>query len=100
MEQTLQIDSNNAFYQVRHAIQGLIDFNGEDDRDDVLYAANKLNTVLRMLHDNYHSWSNEAIREFVVIKNDPLRYINVKSDQLNQIVRSIQEDMILRFSWP
>ncbi len=94
----MQIDSNNAYSQVRQAIQSLMNFNGEDDRDDVLYAANKLNSVLRTVHDNYQSWNDKAIREFVIIKNDPLRYINVKSDKLNQLVRKIQEDMIVQFS--
>jgi len=98
MEQIMQTDSNNTFSQIRHAIQCLIEFNGEVDRDDVLYAANKLIAVLRKVHDNYQSWSNEAIWEFVIIKNDPLRYINVKSDQFNHMVRKIQEDMIVRFS--
>jgi hypothetical protein len=98
MGQTTQFDSNNAYSQVRKAIQGLIDFNVEDDQDDVLYAANKLITVLRKVHDNDQSWSNEAVREFVIIKNDPLRYIHVRSDQFNQLVRTIQEDMIIQFS--
>lgn len=98
MKQTTQIDSNIAYSQVRQQIQGLIEFNVEDDQDDVLYAANRLITVLRKLQDNYQSWSKDAIKEFVIIKNDPLRYINVKSDQFNQLVRTIQEDMIVQFS--
>lgn len=98
MAQTTEFDSNNAFVQVRLAIKGLRDFGTADNEDDVIYAANKLNSVLRMVHDNYQSWNNEVIREFVIIKNDPLRYINVKSDQFNHMVRKIQEDMIIQFS--
>ena len=94
----MQFDSNNAYSQVRQAIQGLIDFNVEDDRDDVLYAAYRLIAVLQTVHDNCQSWNDKAIREFVIIKNDPLKYINVKSDQLNNTVRNIQEDMIVQFS--
>lgn len=98
MKQTTQIDSNNAYSQVRQAIQSLIDFNVEDDRDDVLYAANRLITVLRKVQDNYQSWNKDAIKEFVIIKNDPLRYINVRSDEFHRMVRKIQEDMVVQFS--
>ncbi len=98
MLQTKQLDSTNAYSKVRQAIQVLIDYNFEDDRDDVLYAAYRLIAVLQTVHDNCLSWNDKAIREFVIIKNDPLRYINVKSDQFNQLVRSIQEDMITQFS--
>lgn len=98
MQQTTQIDSTNAYSKVRHAIQGLIEFDGEDDRDDILYAAYKLNSVLRTVHDNYLSWNKETIKEFVLSQHDPLRYIKVKSDKLNNMVRSIQENMIVQFS--
>lgn len=98
MKQKTQFDSKNAYFQVRQSIQGLIEYNFEDDRDDVLYAANRLIAVLQMVHDNCQSWNDKAIREFVIIKNDPLRYINIKSDQFNQLVRTIQEDMIVQFS--
>ncbi|MGY6277432.1 hypothetical protein [Methylomonas sp. MgM2] len=98
MEQTAQSDSNNAFFEVKRAIKGLKEFEVQDQEDDVIYAANKLNSVLRAVHDNYRSWNNEFIREFVLSKNDPLRYIDVKSDQFNRMVRQIQEDMIFKFS--
>ena len=98
MGQTTQFDSNNAFVQVRLAIKGLMNFDGEDNQDDVFYAANKLNSVLRIVHDNHQSWNDETIREFVLSKNDPLRYINVKSDEFNYMVRKIQQDMIVKFS--
>jgi len=98
MQQTTQIDSTTAYSKVRSAIQGLIEFDGDDDRDDVLYAANKLNSVLRALHDNYLSWNKETIKEFVLSQHDPLRYIKIKSDELSYMVRSIQENMIVQFS--
>lgn len=98
MGQTTQLDSNNAYVQVRHAIKGLMAFDGEDDQDDVIYTANKLASVLRTVHDNHQSWSDEAIREFVLSKHDPLRNFNVKSDQFNHMVRRIQQDMIVKFS--
>jgi len=98
MQQTTQIDSTNAYSKVRYAIQGLIEFHSDDDRDDVLYAAYKLNSVLRTVHDNYLFWNKETIKEFVFSQNDPLRYIKVKSDKLDQMVRSIQENMIVQFS--
>ena len=98
MEQTTQCDPNNAFVQVRHAIKDLVNFEGEDYQDDVIYTANKLNSVLRMVHDNYQSWNDEAIKEFVFCKNDPLRHINYKSDQFSHKVRQIQQDMIVKFS--
>ena len=98
MKQATEFDSNHAFAQVKLAIKGLMALEAEDDQDDVIYAANKLNSVLRTVHDNYRSWNDEDIREFVLTKNDPLRYINVKSDRFNHIVRKIQEDMIVKFS--
>ena len=98
MGQSTQFDSNNAFVHVRHAIKGLMDFDGEDSQDDVIYTANKLNSVLRMVHDNHQSWSDEAIREFVLSKNDPLRNLDFKSDKFNHMVRKIQQDMIVKFS--
>ncbi len=98
MRQTTQFDSNNAFVQVRHEIKGLMDFNGEDSQDDVIYTANKLTSVLRTVHDNYQSWSDEGIREFVLSKNDPLRNIDFKSDKFNHMVRKIQQDIIVQFS--
>jgi hypothetical protein len=98
MEQTTKFDSNNAFAQVRNSIKGLMNFDGEDNQDDVIYTANKLNSVLRMVHDNYQSWSDEALREFVLSKNDPLKNINAKSDKFNHIVREIQQNMIINFS--
>ena len=98
MQHKTQIAPANAYSKVRHAIQGLIEFEGEDDRDDVLYAANKLNSVLRRVQDDYLSWNKETLKEFVLNQHDPLRYIKVKSDKLNHIVRMIQEDMIVQFS--
>lgn len=98
MEQSTQFDSNNAFAHVKHAIKSLMDFDGEDNKDDVIYTANKLAAVLRMVYDNYQSWSDEAIREFVLSKNDPLRHLDFKSEQLNHQVRMIQQDMIIKFS--
>ncbi|MDD1623008.1 MAG: hypothetical protein LUQ11_16145 [Methylococcaceae bacterium] len=98
MEQTTKFDSNNAFVQVRNSIKGLMNFDGEDNQDDVIYTANRLNSVLRMVHDNYQSWNYEALREFVLSKNDPLKNINVKSDKFNHTVRKIQQDMIIQFS--
>ncbi len=98
MKQTKPLDSDNAYSQVRRKIQGLFEFKGEDDRDDVLYAANKLNSVLRTVHENYLSWGRDAIKEFVLNQHDPLRYIKVKSDQFNRLVRTIQEEMIVEFS--
>jgi hypothetical protein len=98
MGQTTQFDSNTAFIQVKHAILDLINFNGEDFQDDVIYTANKLNSVLRMIQDNYQSWNDEAIREFVLSKHDPLRHINYKSDQFSHKVRQIQQEMIVKFS--
>lgn len=99
MQQTTQIDSTNAYSKVRQEIQGLMDSNVGDDRDDVLYAAYRLIAVLQTVHDNCQSWNNKAIREFVIIKNDPLRYINVKSNQFSHMVRKIQENMIVQFSY-
>jgi len=98
MGQTTQFDSNNAFVQVRYAIKGLMAFDGEDNRDDVIYTANKLASVLRILHDNHQSWNDESIREFVLNKNDPLRNITSKSDEFNYMVRKIQQEMIVNFS--
>ena len=98
MEQITPVDSNNAFVQVRQAIKGLMDVEHEDNEDDVIYTTNKLKSVLRMVHDNYQSWSSDAIREFVLSKHDPLRNIHVKSDKLNYMVRQIQQDMIVKFS--
>lgn len=98
MGQTMQFELNNAFVQVRHSIKCLMDFDGDDNQDDVVYAVNKLNSVLRMVHDNYQSWSAESIKDFVLNKNDPLRHLNVKSDEFNYLVRNIQQDMIVKFS--
>ncbi len=98
MLQPKQLDSTNAYSKVRQAIHGLIDFDFEDDRDDVLYAAYRLIAVLQTVHDNCQSWNDKAIREFVIIKNDPLRYIKVKSDRFNNTVREIQEEMVVQFS--
>jgi hypothetical protein len=98
MGQTPEFDSNDALAQIKLAIKSLKDLQAENDEDDVYYAANKLNSVLRAVHDNYHSWNADAIREFVLSKNDPLRFINVKSDQFDRMVRNIQEEMIVKFS--
>ena len=98
MGQTTQFDSNNAFVQVRHEIKGLMNFDGADNQDDVIYTANKLTSVLRTVHDNYQSWNDEGIREFVLGKNDPLRNIDFKSDKFNHMVRKIQQEMIVNFS--
>jgi hypothetical protein len=94
----MQFDSNNAFVQVRNAIKGLMEFDGEDNQDDVIYTVNKLTSVLRKVQDNYQSWSDDALREFVLSKNDPLRHLDFKSDELNDKVREIQQDIIVKFS--
>jgi hypothetical protein len=94
MEQSTQFDANSAFVQVKHEIIGLRDFDGEDNQDDVIYIANKLNTVLRAVLDNYQAWSDAAIREFVLSQNDPLRNLDFMSDELNNMVRKIQHDII------
>jgi len=98
MAHTMQFDSNNAFVQVRNAIKGLMEFDGEDNQDDVIYTVNKLTSVLRKVQDNYQSWSDDALREFVLSKNDPLRHLDFKSDELNDKVREIQQDIIVKFS--
>jgi hypothetical protein len=98
MVKTTEFDANNAFVQVRQEIKSLMDFNVADNQDDVMYAANKLISVLRMVQDNYLSWSVECIREFVLDKNDPLRNIDFKSDQFSNSVRMIQQDIIVQFS--
>lgn len=98
--QVAPIDSNNAFTQIRHAIKDLMGFADQENEDDVFYTANKLNSVLRMLHDNYQSWNVESIREFVLSKHDPLRHLNAnaKSDTFSHRVRTIQHEMIAKFS--
>lgn len=96
--QTTSHDSNYAFTQVRHAIKDLLCFVDEDNEDDVIYTANKLNSVLRKVHDNYQSWNVETIREFVLTKHDPLRNLKAKSDKFNHLVRNIQHEMIVNFS--
>lgn len=98
MGQTLQFDTNNAVVEVKHAISGLMNFDGMDNQDDVMYTANKLNSVLRVIQDNYQSWNDEAIREFVYSKNDPLRHIDFKSETFSHRVREIQKEMISKFS--
>lgn len=98
MGQTTEFDLNDALAQIKLAIKSLKDFQAENDEDDVFYAANKLNAVLRTVHDNYRFWNGDAIREFVLSKNDPLRYISVKSDHFDRTVRNIQEEMIVKFS--
>jgi hypothetical protein len=96
--QTTPFDSNNALAQVKYAIKGLMNLDYEDDEDDVIYAANKLNAVLRMVHDNHLTWNDEIIREFVLSQHDPLRHIAVKSDSVRHTVRNIQHDIIVKFS--
>lgn len=99
--ETMQVapfDSNNAFAQVRCAIKDLMGFADQENEDDVFYTANKLNSVLRMVHDNYQSWNVEAIREFVLNKHDPLRHLNAKSDKFSHRVRTIQHEMIVKFT--
>ncbi|TCV82611.1 hypothetical protein EDE11_11241 [Methylomonas methanica] len=98
MAQSTLLDSNNALAQVKCAIKGLMHSEYEDNEDDVVYAANKLNSVLRMVHDNYQSWNDEAIREFVLSQHDPLRHLRVKSDKFHITVRNIQHDIIVKFS--
>lgn len=98
MSQTRPLDSNNAIAQVKYAIKGLMNLDYEDDEDDVIYTANKLNSVLRIVHDNYETWNDETIREFVLRQHDPLRHISLKSDQLHHMVRDIQHDIIGKFS--
>lgn len=98
MRQTLPLDSNNAIAQVKYAIKDLMNFNCEEDEDDVIYAANKLNAVLRIVHDNYGIWNDETIQEFVMSQHDPLRHLSVKSEKLHHMVRNIQQDIIVKFS--
>lgn len=92
------VDPNSAVVEVKQAITDLMNFEDKDKEDDVMYAANKLKSVLRTLHDNYQAWNPETIRDFVISKNDPLRYIDIQSDEFNHRVRTIQEDMIVKFS--
>lgn len=98
MEQIKEFDPNEALAQIKLAIKSLKDFQAETDEDDVYYATNKLNSVLREVHDNHRFWDSASIREFVLSKNDPLKYIKVKSDQFDRMVREIQETMIIKFS--
>ncbi len=98
MGQATEFDPNNALTQVKRAIKDLMTLDTEDDQDDVHYAANKLNAVLRTLNDNAACWNPDAIREFVLRQHDPLRHLNVKSVQFDRLVRQIQEDMIVKFS--
>ena len=98
MAQTTPFDANNAFTQVRQQIQGLMSFNAEDYQDDVVYTVNRLVTVLRMVQDNYQTWSAEWIREFVMSKHDPLKNIDYKSDTFMDKVRNIQQEIIGQFS--
>ncbi|QPK63404.1 hypothetical protein IVG45_21825 [Methylomonas sp. LL1] len=98
MVQTKPFDSNNSLLQIKCAIKDLRNFDGVDDEDDVIYAANRLNAVLRMIDDNHSSWNNDAIRDLVLSKHDPLKNITVKSDEFNHRVRKIQQDMIAQFS--
>jgi len=98
MGQATQIDANFAFAQVRQQIQGLMSFNAEDYQDDVIYTVNKLVTVLRMVQDNYQSWSKDWLREIVLCQHDPLRNIDYKSDTFMDRVRKIQQDIIMQFS--
>jgi hypothetical protein len=44
------------------------------------------------------SWNKNTIKEFVLSQHDPLRYIKVKSDKLDHMVRTRQEDMVVQFS--
>jgi len=53
--QSAPFDSNNAFAQIKYAIKDLMGFVDQDNEDDVHYTANKLNSVLRTLHDNYQA---------------------------------------------
>ncbi len=99
MGQTKPFDPNNALLQIKHAIKDLRGGDGGDDEDDVIYTANRLNAVLRMIHDNHQSWNHEAIKELVLSKHDPLKNISVKSDEFSLRVRKIQQDMIAQFSW-
>ena len=99
MVQAMEFDPNMAYVQVRSEIKSLMSFNAADNQDDVIYTANKLNTVLRMVQDNYQCWSDEGIREFVLDRNDPLRNIDYQSDQFKHMVRMIQQDIIVHFSW-
>lgn len=98
MGQTTQFDANNAFVQVKREIKGLMEFDGADNQDDVIYTANKLSSVLRTVQDNYQSWSDGGLSEFVLDKHDPLRNIDFKSDKFNHMVRKIQQDIIVQFS--
>jgi hypothetical protein len=98
VRQATPSDANNALAQVKYAIKGLMHSDYDDNEDDVIYTANKLNAVLRMVHDNHQTWNDEAIREFVMRQHDPLRHIPVKSEKLHHMVRHIQQDIIVKFS--
>lgn len=98
MIQSKEFDSNMAFLLVKREIKDLMEFDGEDKQDDVMYAVNKLTAVLRIVYENYQFWSSEVLREFVLSQNDPLRNLDFKSDKLNNTVRKIQQDIIIQFS--
>lgn len=92
------MDTNTAYVEVKQAIIGLKDFNGAENEDDVFYAANKLNAVLRIVYDNYQMWNRDSISDLVLKQHDPLKYISVKSEAFNYLVRTIQHTMIIKFS--
>lgn len=92
------MDTNTAYVEVKQAIIDLKCFKGEENEDDVFYAANKLNSVLRIIYDNYQNWSRDSLRHFVLRQHDPLKNIKVKSELFSYLVRSIQFAMILKFS--
>ena len=65
----------------------------------VIDVVNKLTTVSRMVYENFQSWNDEGIRDFVLSQHDPLKNIDFKSETFSDRVRRIQEQIILEFSW-
>ena len=99
MTQASQFDSNFAFAQVRNEIKELMSFDSGNYQDDVIYVVNKLTAVSRIVFENFQSWNDEGIRDFVLSKHDPLKNIDFKSDTFSDRVRRIQEQIIIEFSW-
>lgn len=90
------LELNTTYTQVKQSIIGLKEISKDDD--DIHYIANRLNSVLQTVYDQYPAWNLESINEFVLSKHDPLRHISKKSDQLNNLVRKIQHDIVTQFA--
>lgn len=99
MEQTTTFEPNTVLLQLQYAIRELRHFDGIDDEDDVIYTTNRLNAVLRMIHDNHRTWHQDVVRDVVLRKHDPLKNISAKSHAFSDRVRKIQQDMISQFTW-